>query len=98
MMLLEMACQGHGERRALTCGGATYSYAELYRAAGRGPAGRRAARAARGGLLDVSSPAVPIALFASAWAGLPFVPLNYRLAPDVLDRLPARLAPPRLRL
>jgi long-chain acyl-CoA synthetase len=96
MMLLEMACQGHGDRRALTCGGATYGYAELYRAAGRVAADLRASRAAHLGLLDVSSPAVPIALFASAWAGLPFVPLNYRLAPEVLDGLLARIAPARL--
>jgi acyl-CoA synthetase (AMP-forming)/AMP-acid ligase II len=96
MMLLEMACQGHGERRALTCGGASWRYDELYRAAGRAAADLRASRAAHVGLLDVSSPAVPIALFASAWAGLPFVPLNYRLAPDALEGLLARIAPARL--
>jgi acyl-CoA synthetase (AMP-forming)/AMP-acid ligase II len=96
MTLLEMACQGHGERRALSCGGASYSYAELYRAAGRMAADLRTSRAAHVALLDVGSPAVPIALFASAWAGLPFVPLNYRLAPDALDGLLARIAPARL--
>ena len=93
MMLLEMAHQSHRERPALTSGGATWSYTELYEAAGRAARGLRASGAAHAGLLDVSSPAVPIGLFASAWAGLPFVPLNYRLAGDVLDGLFARIAP-----
>lgn len=96
MMLLEMACQSHGERRALTCGGESWSYGRLYEAAGRVAAGLRDSAAAHVGLLDVSSPAVPVALFASAWAGRPFVPLNYRLAEDVRDGLLARIVPARV--
>ena len=96
MMLLEMAHQSHGERPALTSGGATLTYTDLYEAAGRRAAALRGSGAEHAGLLDVSSPAVPISLFASAWAGLPFVPLNYRLAPEVLDRLLDRIAPAEL--
>src|SRR5262249_18391333 len=42
---------------------------------------------------DVSSPALPVALFASAWAGVPFVPLNYRLTSAEVDRLIDQIRP-----
>src|SRR5262249_60293760 len=45
------------------------------------------------GILDVNSLAVPVGLFAAAWAGRPFVPLNYRLTADEVDALVARIAP-----
>jgi acyl-CoA synthetase (AMP-forming)/AMP-acid ligase II len=96
MMLLEMAHQSHGERIALTCGDEHWSYTRLYEAAGRAASALRVSDVAHAALLDVSSPAVPTSLFASAWAGLPFVPLNYRLAPEVLDGLLARIAPAHL--
>ena len=96
MLLLEMAHQSHGERPALTSGGATWTYSELYASAGRVASALRASSAKHVALLDVSSAAVPIALFASAWAGLPFVPLNYRLADDALDHQLERIAPARL--
>jgi acyl-CoA synthetase (AMP-forming)/AMP-acid ligase II len=96
MMLLEMAAQSHGERRALTCRGEHWTYAELYEAAGRTAAQLRLSAATHVGLLDVSSPAVPISLFASAWAGLPFVPLNYRLTEAQLAALLDRIAPARV--
>ena len=44
-------------------------------------------------MLDVSSLALPVGLFASAWAGVPFVPLNYRLSGDELSRLVDQIAP-----
>ena len=96
MLLLEMAHQSHGERPALTSGGTTWSYSELYASAGRVASALRASGTAHAALLDVSSAAVPISLFASSWAGLPFVPLNYRLPDDALDALLARIAPVRL--
>jgi acyl-CoA synthetase (AMP-forming)/AMP-acid ligase II len=40
-----------------------------------------------------SSPALPVALFGAAWAGTPFVPVNYRLADDRLRDIVARQAP-----
>ena len=45
------------------------------------------------GLLDVNSEAVPIALFGAALAGIPFAPVNYRLADDRLDVVLQRLVP-----
>jgi fatty-acyl-CoA synthase len=44
-------------------------------------------------LIDVNSDAVPVALFASAAAGVPFAPLNYRLPDDQLAQLVDRLSP-----
>jgi acyl-CoA synthetase (AMP-forming)/AMP-acid ligase II len=44
-------------------------------------------------VLDVSSLAMPVALFGSAWAGVPFVPLNYRLTGNELDRLVEQITP-----
>jgi len=96
MMLLEMAHESHGERRALTSGGRTWSYTDLFQAAGRAAAALRGSGAEHAALLDVSSPAVPVGLFASAWAGLPFVPLSYRLADQALDALLARIRPAHL--
>lgn len=44
-------------------------------------------------MIDVNSVAVPVALFGSALAGKPFVPLNYRLTDDRLRALVERTAP-----
>jgi acyl-CoA synthetase (AMP-forming)/AMP-acid ligase II len=44
-------------------------------------------------VLDTSSPAVPLALMGAAMAGVPYVPLNYRLTEHQLDGLLARVSP-----
>lgn len=92
MMLLEMA-SSFGERRALSSGNLHLDYAQLFAAAGAARDLVAASGAERVALLDESSPALPITLFASAWAGVPFAPLNYRLTGDELDRLLDRVAP-----
>lgn len=93
MMLLEMAASGFPDRVALTCAEDRFSYADLLAAAGAAAAEIRASGAERAAVLDVSSPAVPVGLFASAWAGVPFVPLNYRLTGAELDRLIEQIVP-----
>jgi acyl-CoA synthetase (AMP-forming)/AMP-acid ligase II len=93
MMLLEMAAQGFGDRVAVQNGADALTYAELFRAAGGAAAEAKDSGADHLALLDVSSLAVPVSLFASAWAGLPFVPLNYRLTGDELDALVQRITP-----
>ncbi len=93
MMLLEMASSGFGERVAVQNADASLSYAELFRAAGLAAQRVQSAGATRLAVLDVSSLAVPIGLFASAWAGVPFVPLNYRLTGDELERLLGEISP-----
>ncbi|MFN8036465.1 MAG: class I adenylate-forming enzyme family protein [Acidimicrobiia bacterium] len=93
IMLLEMAASGFGDRVAVQNGDARITYEELYRAAGAAAAEITASGAKTVGLLDVNSLAVPIALFAAAWAGVPFAPLNYRLTGVELDALLDRIDP-----
>jgi len=93
MMLLEMAAAGMGERVAVQCEGERWTHAELFAGAGRLAERIRASGAERVSVLDVSSPAVPLALFASAWAGKPFVPINYRLTGAEVDALIERVTP-----
>jgi fatty-acyl-CoA synthase len=92
-MLLEMAAEGSRDRVAFgpTNNGMTYSdLLGLARRAGVWATGRRVERV---GLVDVNSNAVPILLFGSAFARMPFVPINYRLADDQLRAILARTAP-----
>jgi acyl-CoA synthetase (AMP-forming)/AMP-acid ligase II len=93
MMLLEMASSGFGDRVAVTNGGRSLRYAELFRAASRAAQRIREAGVERVAMLDVSSLAVPIALFGSAWSGRPFAPLNYRLTSEEVERLASQIAP-----
>lgn len=93
MMLLEMASSSFGEREALTTPDARFTYQGLFDGAARTRAAVAASGAAHVALLDESSPALPLALFGSAWAGVPFAPLNYRLTGVELDRLLERVAP-----
>lgn len=53
----------------------------------------KAANAKQVVLCDESSPAVPICLFGAATAGMPYVPLNYRLADAELVALAQRSVP-----
>jgi acyl-CoA synthetase (AMP-forming)/AMP-acid ligase II len=93
MMLLEMASSGFGDRVAIQNGPDTLTYSELFSAAGAAAAEVSASGCERLAVLDVSSLAVPVALFASAWAGVPFVPLNYRLTGGELEGLVKQISP-----
>jgi acyl-CoA synthetase (AMP-forming)/AMP-acid ligase II len=93
LMLLEMAAAGFGDRVAVQNGQDRLSYAELFAAAAAARREIEASGAEHVGVLDVNSLAVPVGLFAAAWAGRPFVPLNYRLTPEEVDALLARIAP-----
>jgi len=93
LMLLEMAASTMGERVAVQCEDQRWSLAELFAGAGHTAQRIRSSGARHLALLDVSSPAVPLALFASSWAGIPFVPLNYRLTGRELDALLERVSP-----
>ena len=95
-MLLEMAAAAHGDRVAVQCGGEVLRYEELFAASGAAAHELQASGAAHLALLDVSSLAAPVALFAAARAGLPYVPLNYRLTGSELDALLERIAPAKL--
>jgi acyl-CoA synthetase (AMP-forming)/AMP-acid ligase II len=93
MMLLEMATDGFGDRVAIQNGAATLTYAELFAAAGTAAGTVIESGAERLAVLDVNSLAVPLGLFSAAWAGVPFVPLNYRLTGVELDGLLGSIAP-----
>ena len=90
MMLLEMAADGLGERIAIGSRNDGLSYRQLFERA-QGAADRYRSTGVESAMLcDESSPAIPIALFGSAWAGIPYVPLNYRLPADDLLGLAER--------
>src|SRR3546814_8699849 len=90
--ILDMAAEAFGERVALVCGEQRYTYAELRECAVRAAARIKASGAAYVALLDVASPAAPIAIYAAAYAAVPYVPLNYRLTAPELNELAARIA------
>jgi acyl-CoA synthetase (AMP-forming)/AMP-acid ligase II len=95
MMMLEMANAAFPERTAFTDGssGESFTYSELFEAARHRAASVRASGASRLVKLDVSNLATPLSLFTSAWAGVPFVPLNYRLTDTEIEALLKRVTP-----
>lgn len=92
-LILQMAADAAPDRVGLVCGGKRWTYGALLSAA-RGAADLiTASGAAHVALLDESSEAAVIALFGAALAGVPYVPLNYRLADANLGPLVDRIAP-----
>jgi acyl-CoA synthetase (AMP-forming)/AMP-acid ligase II len=92
-LFLQMAAETEPDRIALVCDGKRWSHAALYRAAQGAAHAVRASGASHVALLDESSEASAIALFGAAIAGVPYVPLNYRLADADLAALLGRIAP-----
>jgi fatty-acyl-CoA synthase len=92
-LLLEMAAEGLGHRVAVGPRESGRSYAELLQGTHRLAAWLAEQPVQRVGLIDVNSEAVPLLLFGSASAGLPFVPLNYRLSSEQLRTAVGRIAP-----
>jgi acyl-CoA synthetase (AMP-forming)/AMP-acid ligase II len=92
-LVLQMAADAESERIGLVCQGRRWSYGELWRTAQGAAAGIRKSGCSHVALLDESSEAAAIALFGAAVAGIPYVPLNYRLADIDLARLLQRIAP-----
>ena len=90
--LLEMAVDGFGDRVAFGPRQGGMTYVELGRRATAAAALISRRRVERVGLVDVNSDAVPILVFGSALAGVPFVPLNYRLDDDHLRAIVGRTA------
>ena len=88
-VLLEMVAGAAGERRAV----GTTTYAELDARATAVAGGLAGLGVAHVALLDEYSETVPVLFYAAQRAGLPFVPLNYRLSDDALRAALARIAP-----
>ena len=95
MMLLEMASGAFPDRPAFTDGstGQSLTYSELFEAVRARAASVQASGAARLVKLDVSNLGTPMSLFSSAWAGVPYVPLNYRLTDEEIQALLQRVTP-----
>ncbi len=92
-LFLEMAAQAAPDRTALVCDGTRFTYAQLFDAANGAAATIRNSGAEYVALLDESSEAAVLALFGAALAGVPYVPLNYRLADPDLAALLERITP-----
>jgi acyl-CoA synthetase (AMP-forming)/AMP-acid ligase II len=92
-LVLEMAADAAPERIGLVCSGRRWSYGALLDAARAAAIDIASSGCAHVALLDESSEAAAIALFGAALAGIPYVPLNYRLADPDLAALIGRIAP-----
>jgi fatty-acyl-CoA synthase len=92
--LLDIAADALGDRVAVAaCEGGDLTYTDLLArvdAVGRHLTGHGAERLVA---VDVNSEAVPIGLFGAARAGIPYVPVNYRLADAQLRSILERAAP-----
>jgi acyl-CoA synthetase (AMP-forming)/AMP-acid ligase II len=89
-LLLDMAADGFGDRVLAGRRSGGITAAELARRSHSGAALVRDRAADALVYLDVNGPAFPVALFAAARAGVPLVPLNYRLGQRQLDALLAK--------
>ncbi|MGA2399244.1 MAG: fatty acid--CoA ligase family protein [Steroidobacteraceae bacterium] len=92
-LVLQMAAEAEPERIGLVCGGRRWSYRALLQAARAAAADISTSGCSYVALLDESSEAAAIALFGAALAGVPYIPLNYRLADPDLGSLLSRIAP-----
>ncbi|MEU1515143.1 fatty acid--CoA ligase family protein [Streptomyces sp. NPDC005811] len=91
-MLLDMAAGGFPDRTLVGTAEEGLTAGELRAAAHRGAALINASGADSVVYLAANGPAFPLALFAAAAAGVPFVPLNYRLGTEQLQSLLANHA------
>jgi acyl-CoA synthetase (AMP-forming)/AMP-acid ligase II len=92
-LILQMAADTEPERVGVICEARRWTYGALLRAARGAALNISKSTCAHVALLDESSEASAIALFAAAIAGLPYVPLNYRLSNTDLGSLLDRIAP-----
>lgn len=95
-LLLEMAADAFPDRIAVSSAGESLTYAQLLAAARAAGAALREHDGDCVALLDTNGPALPVAIFGAAYAGKPYVPLNYRLTVPELEAQLARIAPARL--
>src|SRR4051812_7532068 len=92
-MLLDMAVDGMGDRVAFGSKQGGLTYEGLQDQARRAGQWAKAKGVERVGMVDINSEAVPILLYGAAYAELPYVPVNYRLADDQLAAILKRTAP-----
>ncbi|WP_105972119.1 class I adenylate-forming enzyme family protein [Streptomyces geranii] len=86
-MLLDMAAEGFGDRIVIGRTDDGLTAPRLRELAAGGAGSVRAAEADAIVYLAVNGPALPVALFAAARAGVPLIPVNYRLGEAQLAAL-----------
>jgi acyl-CoA synthetase (AMP-forming)/AMP-acid ligase II len=86
-MLLDMAAEGFGDRVVVGSRKGGLTAARLRELAAGGATAVREAGADAVVYLAVNGPAFQVALFAAAYAGVPLVPVNYRLGEEQIDQL-----------
>ena len=86
-MLLDMAADGFGDRVVIGPRDGGFTATQLRAMALAGAESVAAAGADAIVYLAVNGPAFPVALFAAAYAGVPLVPVNYRLGDEQLRSL-----------
>ena len=92
-MLLDMAADAFGDRTAVVCGEQSLTFAELREKAQRAANHFQQAGASYVALLDTNGPVLQVAIFGAAYAGIPYVPLNYRLTTGEINELVQRVKP-----
>src|ERR1700722_10086660 len=88
-IMLDMVNAGFNEREALRAEGGAISYGELATLAWSASSDFKQAGYSSVIYLGTTHLAYPIALFGAAGAGVPFIPVNYRLGAEQLSRLTA---------
>lgn len=86
-MLLDMAADGFGSRTVVGHRADGFTAEQLKSLSIGGAEAIRQAGADSVIYLDVNGPAFPVALFAAARAGVPLIPINYRLSAEQLRAL-----------
>ena len=93
-LLLEMAASGNPDRTAVIDGDVRWTTQRLSDLADGGAGVIAGSSARHVAYVGVGGAMLPLLIFASARAGLPFTPINYRLSADGIAALIARLPDP----
>ena len=93
-MVLDMAMSIYPDRVAVGGLADGLTYEQLAAAAAGGGGVLAESGAGHAVFVGENGPALPVAAFAACAAGVPFVPLNYRLAPEQIRDLIAQLGAP----
>ncbi len=93
-LLLEMAASGNPERTALVAGDLRLTTQQLSDLADGGAGVLASSGAQHVVYVGAGGALLPLLIFASARAGLPFTPINYRLSADGIQALIQRLPEP----
>lgn len=93
-LILEMAAEAFPERTAISLGGWNLSYSELLDLSVSASGLVRRAQAGSLAYVGDNHLAFPVGVFAASIAGVPFVPLNYRLPGETITKLLSRLEKP----